>query len=171
MDTDLADGLIELLPRLRRFARSLCRSQEEADDLVQSACERALAAAASWQPGTRLDSWLFRILRNLWIDALRRRRTEGTRVDLDDEHGLAGDDGVRISENRLMLSRVEAAIAELPEEQREVLVLTCMEDFSYRETADCLGIPIGTVMSRLARARKALAGKLEAPSVRPMTME
>lgn len=152
-DSDIGDLLIALLPAMRRFARSLCRRADLADDLVQEACERALGASARFEPGSRFDAWMFRIIRNLWIDRIRRDRTAGHPEPLDDRHDLAGADGERTAESRLMLLTVTQAMDELATEQREVLHLVCIEDLSYRETAEVLGIPIGTVMSRLARAR------------------
>jgi RNA polymerase sigma-70 factor (ECF subfamily) len=160
MATDIRVELISLLPRLRRFGVALARSQDKADDLVQSACERALKAEEQWQPGTRLDSWMFRIMRNLWIDEIRKAKTQGVRDDLDDAFDLAGEDGVKTSEFRSEANAVEQAIQRLPEEFRSVLVLVCIEELSYREAAEVLGVPIGTVMSRLARARRNIASDL-----------
>jgi RNA polymerase sigma-70 factor (ECF subfamily) len=156
MPAAIGQELVALLPRLRRFALVLCRSQPLADDLVQGACERALANAGSWTPGTKFDAWMFRILRNYWIDHLRRMRTEGKTEDVSMQTQLIGDPGEGPILNRLVLSEVQRAIDSLPLEQREVLVLVCADDLSYREVAEVLGVPIGTVMSRLARARKRL---------------
>ena len=127
---------------------------------LQAACERALRAIDSWEPGSRLDSWMFRILRNLWIDQLRRGKHE-TVADLADAGiEIAGEDGRRVAEGRLELAETRAAIAALPEQQRDVLVLVCIEDLSYREAAEVLAVPVGTVMSRLARGRLALSSAL-----------
>ncbi|MGK9235548.1 RNA polymerase sigma factor [Inquilinus limosus] len=157
-ETDqFGDQLVALLPNLRRFAISLCRSRDGADDLVQAACERALANADRFEPGTSLHAWMFRILRNLWIDQIRKRNTAGPQEDIDQRRDIAGVSGERETEARLTLNSVGQAIMDLPDEQREVLLLVCVEDLSYREAADILDIPIGTVMSRLARARKNLA--------------
>jgi len=151
----IGSELVALLPRLRRFALTLTRQPSLADDLVQVACERALAHADQWSPGTRLDAWVFRILRNAWIDHVRHRRTDGLMDDVSDhEHELVDGDGEDRILNRLTLAEVQRAIAGLPDEQREVLVLVCVEDLAYREAAEVLGVPIGTVMSRLARARR-----------------
>jgi RNA polymerase sigma-70 factor (ECF subfamily) len=147
---------VALLPRLRRFALVLCRSQPLADDLVQGACERALANANSWTPGTRFDAWMFRILRNHWIDHLRRMKTEGIMEDVALQTQLIGDPGEEPILSRLVLAEVQQAIDSLPQEQKEVLALVCGEDLTYREAAEVLNIPVGTVMSRLARARKRL---------------
>jgi RNA polymerase sigma-70 factor, ECF subfamily len=151
------DQLVAFLPNLRRFAISLCGSRDVADDLVQAACERALASAERFEPGTRFDAWMFRILRNLWIDVVRKRKTAGVQEDISEREDIAGASGEREVEARMTLRSVGEAITELPDEQREVLLLVCIEELSYRETADVLDIPIGTVMSRLARARKNLA--------------
>lgn len=149
--------LVDFLPNLRRFAISLCHSRDLADDLVQTACERAILATDSFQPGTRFDAWMFRILRNLWIDHLRRAKNAGPQEDLDEAHDVSIPSGEAASHARMELLEVSAALQKLPDEQREVLVLVCVEELSYRETAEVLSVPIGTVMSRLARARKNLA--------------
>jgi RNA polymerase sigma-70 factor (ECF subfamily) len=162
MPIEIADALVRLLPRLRRYALVLTRSAELADDLVQGACERALAAENGPADDAPFDAWMLRILRNLWIDRARRRRAEGTAVDLDDHHdevAAAGTapDTAEVADARRTLERVRRAIDVLPDEQREVVLLVCAEGQSYREAAELLGVPIGTVMSRLARARARLA--------------
>lgn len=149
--------LIGFLPNLRRFAIALCRSREMADDLVQAACEKALAAEDSFQPGTRFDAWMFRILRNIWIDTLRRQKTAGISDDIADHEDIGTPSGEDAVIARMTLQNVSQAINQLPDEQREVLLLVCVEELSYKEAAELLEIPIGTVMSRLARARKNLA--------------
>jgi RNA polymerase sigma-70 factor (ECF subfamily) len=151
------DQLVAFLPNLRRFAISLCRSRDLADDLVQTACERALANAESFQEGTRFDAWMFRILRNLWIDEARRSKTAGPQEDIDAHPELAGGSTEHEQEARLTLKTVAGAIDGLSGEQREVLLLVCVEELAYKDAAEVLGVPIGTVMSRLARARKNLA--------------
>lgn len=152
---EIGKQLVAFLPNLRRFAISLCRSRDVADDLVQAACERALAG--SFEAGSRFDAWMFRILRNLWIDHIRKQSTAGRQEDIDQRPDLVGASGERDVEARLALNRVALAVTELPDDQREVMLLVCVEDLSYKAAADVLGIPIGTVMSRLARARKNLA--------------
>lgn len=149
------DDLVALLPRLRRFARGLAGSLDAADDLVQAACERALANRQQWQPGTRLDSWMFRIVQNLWIDRLRadgRWRYAGA----DALDSLPANDMASAVEARIELAAVRRAIDALPDDQRAVLMQVTVDGRSYREAAEILDIPIGTVMSRLARARLAL---------------
>lgn len=160
MPGDFGTELIALLPNLRRFAISLCKSREIADDLVQITCEKALASQDSFQPGTRLDAWLFRIMRNAWIDRVRKNKTEGVAVEIDERQGLVGADGGKVTENRLMLDATAKAIEDLPDDQREVLLLVTVEELSYKDTSKALDVPIGTVMSRLARARKALHAAL-----------
>lgn len=154
------DELIALLPNLRRFALSLCRSSDTADDLVQMTCQKAIVARTRFEAGTRMDAWLFRILHNTWIDMTRSAKTAGTRIDIDEAFDLRGEDGQDTTENRLMLDRTMREIAELPDDQREVVLLVCVEELSYKEVADIVGAPIGTVMSRLARARRKLADRL-----------
>lgn len=156
-DAPVAQRLVAFLPNLRRFAISLCHSRDMADDLVQSACERAIASADAFQPGTRFDAWMFRILRNLWIDHVQRVKTAGPRDDIDAAHDIGIPSGEAASHARMALLDVQAALHKLPEDQREVLVLVCIEDLSYRDAAEVLSIPVGTVMSRLARGRKNLA--------------
>ena len=160
MASSFGQQLITLLPKLRRFALSLTRSAVAADDLVQITCEKALANQGSYTQGTRLDSWLFKIMRNAWIDQVRKQKSQGVSVDVDTLFDAAGEDGRTLTENVLMLKAARSAIAELPDDQREVLVLVCVEELTYQEASDLLAIPIGTVMSRLARARKKLAGAL-----------
>jgi RNA polymerase sigma-70 factor (ECF subfamily) len=156
VDPTFTEGLVALLPRLRRFARALTRSVEEADDLVQDACERALAHAHQFAPGTRLDSWLFRIVQNRWLDRCRQRATGGQQVPVEAASELSGSDGRTTGETRLVMRRLHGALEALPAEQRLVLVAVCVEGLSYREAAEMLEVPIGTVMSRLARARARL---------------
>lgn len=153
-DLGFEDELISLLPRLRRFAHSLTGNLADADDVVQMGCIKALRGRDGWTPGTRLDSWLFRILQNTWRDELRRKkvRPEGTAVELEldipDETDRLGD--------RATLASVRRAMQRLPEEQREALSLVSVEGLPYAEAADILGVPVGTLMSRVARARQRL---------------
>jgi RNA polymerase sigma-70 factor (ECF subfamily) len=150
--------LVALLPRLRRYAVALCRSSALADDLVQGACERALTNADTWQIGSRFDAWVFRILRNLWIDTSRKAGRRIAGMEFEDASEVPDMKGEQQINDRLLLKDVLNAVAALPAEQREVLLLVCVEDLAYREAAEVLGVPTGTVMSRLARARKRLAG-------------
>lgn len=160
MSDSFADDIIAFLPNLRRFALSLCRSPDTADDLVQITVERAFAARDQFHPDTRLEAWLFRILRNAWIDMIRRTKTRGTQIDIDDAPDASTVDGTQVTETALMLQSAKAAIETLPEDQRNVIMMICVEEMSYKEAAGILDTPIGTVMSRLARARLAIAEKL-----------
>lgn len=156
-DGELRRALLPILPRLRRFCLSLAGSVDRGDDLAQAAIARALAAERRFEPGTRLDSWMFRIARNLHIDNQRRLKTRGAEMDVDMVAELAGDDGRAIVEGRSDLDRVRAAFETLPEEQRVMMNLIIVDGRSYKDAAEMLDIPIGTVMSRLSRARRALA--------------
>lgn len=146
--------MLALLPRLRRFARALARDAADADDLCQMTIEKALLARGSWQPGTRLDSWMYRIMRNAWIDTARARgRASETFVDAEAGAEVGGDGG---AEARVALGEVEAAMRRLPDEQREAVALVLVEGLAYKEAADVLDIPMGTLTSRLVRGRQAL---------------
>jgi RNA polymerase sigma factor (sigma-70 family) len=154
--------LLTLLPRLRRFARSLARDAADADDLCQAALERALKAQDQWQQGTRLDAWMYRIIRNSWIDEVRAR-TRRSQTFVAEEAGAAvGVDAHEDIERRAEMRDVDRAMAELPAEQREVIALVLVEGLAYREAAEILEIPMGTLTSRLTRGRQALARRLEA---------
>lgn len=153
---DFDSGLTQCLPRLRRFAHALSHNRADADDLTQSTLERALSARGQWQPGTRLDSWLYRIMRNLWIDTARSRARKGKLEAPPEAAENVGIDPRAGMEASIDLSRVMSAMSRLPDEQREVVALILVEGFGYREAAELLGLPIGTVSSRLVRGRSAL---------------
>lgn len=160
-----SNRLVATLPRLRRFARGLTGSASEADDLVQAACERALARQHQFQEGTRFDSWMFRIVQTIWIDQLRARDVRKEDADIAEER-LGTDEPMRRVEARLALGEVRRAVDRLPAEQRATLMLVTIEGLSYKEAADVAGVPIGTIMSRLARARIALQQQLAGGDVR-----
>ena len=160
MSASFNHQLVAVLPRLRRFARGLTGSAVEADDLVQAACERALARTHQFQAGTRFDSWMFRIVQTVWIDQLRSRDTRKTESE-DAALNVGSDESVRRVEARMALREVQAAVDTLPAEQRVALLLVTVEGLSYKEAADVAEVPVGTIMSRLARARLALLAKLE----------
>lgn len=152
--------LLTLLPQLRRFARSLTHNIDDADDLCQMAVERALTRRDQWQAGTRLDSWMYRITRNIWIDTVRAAGRRG-HVANDDAalENVAGEDHQRM-EARMELSDVDRAMERLPLEQREAVSLVLVAGFAYKEAAELLDIPIGTLTSRLVRGREALQREL-----------
>ncbi|MDP5305932.1 RNA polymerase sigma factor [Paracoccus spongiarum] len=160
MDAAFGEDLIRLLPNLRRYALSLTRRPDLAEDLVQITVERAIAASGSFQPGAQLAPWLLRIARNAFIDMTRRQKSEGSRVDIHEFPDAVATDGEAAIEARLMLQATRRAMQDLPEDQREILHLVCIQDLSYAEAAEVLDIPRGTVMSRLSRARLALAQAL-----------
>jgi RNA polymerase sigma-70 factor, ECF subfamily len=147
------EGLIELLPRLRRFARTLTGHLHDADDLVQVAVERALMRASQWQRGTRLDSWMFGIVRNAWIDEVRSRQRRRQIFAPPDAGEQVAAPGAGTDVDSLA---IEAALAALPEEQRSAVSLVLIEGLSYKEAAEAMEIPMGTLTSRLARGREAL---------------
>ena len=142
-----------LLPRLRRFGRTLARHREDADDLVQIAVERALTRTEQWAPGTRLDSWMFRIMQNAWIDEVRARERRSQTFVPEAEGDAVG---VTSNDAQLDALAVRRAVAQLSDDQRAVVGLVLVEGFAYQEAADVLQIPVGTLTSRLARAREAL---------------
>jgi RNA polymerase sigma-70 factor, ECF subfamily len=153
----LRTELIALLPRLRRFARALARNTHDADDLVQIALERALVHAAQRRTDSQLSSWVFGILRNAWIDEQRSRGRQA-RLFAPAEAGEEVADTAGAASPELLA--VQEALAQLPEEQRVAVALVLIEGLSYKEAAHIMQIPIGTLTSRLARARAALQGQL-----------
>jgi RNA polymerase sigma-70 factor (ECF subfamily) len=153
----IPEQIIALLPRLRRFARNLTRNPHDADDVVQISVERALARLDQWRSDARLDSWMFKIVRNAWIDELRARGRRD-KIFLNEEAGEnIGTDSMERETERLS---VQAAMARLPEDQRIAVSLVLVEGLPYKEAAEVLDIPIGTLTSRLARGRLALQSLL-----------
>ena len=155
---DVREQLGALLPRLRRFARVITRNVQDADDLVQVAVEKALTHAAQWRPESRLDSWIFGIMKNAWIDEIRARNRRN-RVHAPEEAGL--NVGIRPDEDLEIALSVHTAMARLPDEQRLAVALVLVEGLSYKEAAEMLDVPIGTLTSRLARGREALQSMLD----------
>jgi RNA polymerase sigma-70 factor (ECF subfamily) len=156
-------ALIAALPKLRRYANALCGQASLADDLVQDCIERALLRAAQLDALDRIGAWMRTILYNLYIDEMRRRRTRGTGVDLEDiANDLAFSTPAQDGTGMADLAR---ATASLTPEHRQILILAGVEALSYRDISVELGIPLGTVMSRLARARAALRLRLEGNAV------
>jgi RNA polymerase sigma-70 factor (ECF subfamily) len=160
MSEQFRRDLVGLVPKLRRFAYSLSGNRQDADDLVQAACEKALRNVAQFAPGTRMDSWMYRIIQTLWIDDRRKAQRRGATVDPADIDLSDEGKSANLPEDRLMLQQARAAMAGLPEGQRDVLALVAIEGLTYREAAETLDLPVGTVMSRLSRAREALLPKL-----------
>lgn len=149
----LATEIAALLPRMRRFARSLTFHREDADDLVQLSMERALGRSEQWTPGTRLDSWIFRIMKNAWIDEVRSRTRRDALFVPEEAGEHVGDDFAEAHQQRLAIQK---AVSLLSEEHRLVVGLVLVDGLAYKDAAEVLDIPVGTLTSRLARAREAL---------------
>jgi len=148
---------VQHIPRLRRYARALTGDRGRADDLVQDTLERALVKFHLWQPGSDLRAWLFTIMHNVFVNQVRSS-LNGMTTALDDATVLPA---VRATQSdRLEVRDLQVALLRVPEEQREVLLLVGLEQMTYEEAAGALGIPIGTVMSRLSRARERLRALL-----------
>jgi RNA polymerase sigma factor (sigma-70 family) len=157
MSNSLENDIAALLPRLRRFARSITFHREDADDVVQIAVERALTRSAQWEPGSRLDSWMFRIVKNAWIDEVRARARRDQLFAPEEEGEHVGDDRAEAQQQRMA---IEQALRRLSEEHRMVVGLVLVDGMPYKEAAEVLDIPMGTLTSRLARAREALQALL-----------
>ncbi len=158
---DVLQHIEQEIPRLRRYARYLRREPDHADDLVQECLSRAIAKIDTWQPGTNLRAWLFVILRNCHINEIRREQRV---VSLEDE-SPASEPALSVpgsQETRVALAEVHRAYLSLSEEHREVLLLVAIEGLQYEEAAEILEVPLGTVRSRLSRARQALRQALDA---------
>ena len=152
--SDFARLLETEIPRLRRYARALTRDQSRADDLVQSCLCRAVAKQHLWEAGTDLRAWLFTILHNQHVNDVRRAVREGVTVPVEDmAPALTATSDAGAS---LQLRDLERALARVPDEQRQVILLVGLEGMRYEEVATILGIPIGTVRSRLSRGRDLL---------------
>ena len=161
---EIRTRMVELLPRLRRFAYALTGDLDQGDDLVQEACARALSRVDQFQAGTRFDSWMFRIAQNIWLDRKRAQRVRGPAVDLDAASSVVSTDGRNVVESRLTLEAVTGAISKLPNDLQVLIALVCIDGRTYQEAADITGSPIGTVMSRLARARRTLHELMAQPA-------
>ncbi len=164
-ETNILDAfqreLIDLLPGLRRFARSLARDHADADDLTQLAVQRALERRSGFTPGTRLDSWMFAIMRNAWIDEARSRARRSRIMGPEPEARSVADTLSPDMDRRLAATALERAMARLPEDQRTAVHLVLVEGLSYREAAQVIGAPEGTLTSRLVRGRMALMAELD----------
>jgi RNA polymerase sigma-70 factor (ECF subfamily) len=155
---DFQRDLVALLPRLRRFARSLTRDMADADDLVQVALERGLARRAQWRADTNLASWMFTLMKNAWIDQARSRRRRGAVLGSADDVETVVDPHASDPVARFAVAK---AMQALPDEQRLAVALVLVEGLSYAEASQVLGVPAGTLTSRLVRGRMALMASLE----------
>jgi len=160
MRTEIRLLLVEMLPRLRRYALVLARSPDAADELVQSTIERALARIEQWERGTQLDQWMFQIMKTVWLND-RRRATIRHHENIDDHRDHHLVDGVRDIEARLILAQVGRAFDRLSIKQRQAYALVTIEGHTYAEAAELLGVPVGTVISRVARGRAMLISETE----------
>lgn len=153
--------LVQMLPRLRRFALTLTRNRDDGDDLVQTTVERAILRLPQWQPGTRLDSWIYTMMRNLWVSELRHRRV---RVGAGQVDAADSDDLINpiAAPDHLYGNQMLAMVMSLSDGLSSTLLLVAVEGHSYHEAAEILDIPIGTVMSRMSRARQMMKEKLAA---------
>jgi RNA polymerase sigma factor (sigma-70 family) len=150
--------VLALLPRLRRFAAGLARDPADGDDLCQATVMRALDRRSQWQAGTRLDSWMMTMMRNIWIDEQRARTRRGeTFVTEEAGLGIGAGGG---QEEAVELGVIDRALRTLPDEQREAVLLVMVEGYSYKEAAEIVGCPVGTLNSRLVRGRDALLARL-----------
>jgi RNA polymerase sigma-70 factor (ECF subfamily) len=127
--------------------------------VVQATCERVLSRLGQLRDHARLDAWVYGIMRNMWIDEVRSRRVR-RHDELTAASNVVGQDGEAVAEDRITLAMVRRTLAQLSEEQRSVLMLVCVDGLTYKEAAEVLGIPLGTVMSRLSRARQELHARL-----------
>jgi len=151
------ESLLTWVPRLRRYARALAGNRDDADDLVQDTLERAWSRAALWRGVTDMRGWLFSIMHNLHVDGVRRPRLATQSIDEDTpELAMAPTQG-----ERLAVLDLQAALDQLPIEQKEIVLLVALEDMAYADVAKTLGIPIGTVMSRLSRGRERLRALMD----------
>jgi RNA polymerase sigma-70 factor (ECF subfamily) len=148
--------MVGLLPRLRRFALTLAKEPDRADDLVQASCERALTRLGQLREGTRLDSWLYRIIYTRWIDNLRRKKTRTDKLILLSHESPPANPGADTGNPLDTALDLQNALKKLPDEQRAAIILVSVEGYSYEEAASVLEVPAGTVASRVARARKML---------------
>ena len=150
-----------LLPRLRRFARTLAQNAADADDLLQATCERAIARSSQWIEGTRLDSWLYTMMRNLWVSEIRSRkvRTGQGQVDAGESPELMTTVG---GADHAYGNQLMDMVKSLPEGYATTLLLVAVEGWSYQEAAEFLEVPIGTIMSRMSKARQLMKARLEA---------
>jgi len=163
----VSEGLLQELQPLWRYSMQLTRQQSDAEDLVQRTCLRALEQAEKYQPASRLRSWLFKICLNIWRNELRSRQVRDQKAFTVGPGAATVMDTDNVSdptngnpESHMILHEVHSAVESLPEAQRMVVLLVCVEGFSYRDAADVLDVPIGTVMSRLARARLSIGSSM-----------
>jgi RNA polymerase sigma-70 factor, ECF subfamily len=160
------EQIIALLPRLSAFALCLTGNSEQHGDLVQETYARALACKDQWQPGAHLDAWMLRIALNLWFDRKRAKRFGGEPMDIDYP---VGSDARAVMGSRLVLADLLTALDQLAPEYRAMIALVCVDGLTYTKAAEILSLPVGTVMSRLARGRLALYDSVDAAATSKAT--
>ena len=148
--------IVSFLPRLRRFARSLARDPDQADDLVQAARQRALERLDQVREGTRIDSWLYRIIYTRWIDKVRRGKTRSAHLVVMNGEDVPAAANAKSGKDMATVLDIKSALAKLPAEHHAAITLVSVEGYSYEEAASVLDVPVGTVASRVARARSML---------------
>lgn len=153
--------MIACIPRLRRYARALVGNRAKADDLVQDTMERAWSRLSTWRPGGDMRAWLFGIMHNLYVDQVRKPSLATVEMDEDTPMPYL----MTAQSSRMEIHDLEKALQVLPAEQREILLLVALEEMTYEEISTTLGIPVGTVMSRLSRARERLRAQMEGKTV------
>jgi len=153
--------LIACIPRLRRYARALVGDRTKADDLVQDTMERGWSRLSTWRPSGDMRAWLFGIMHNLYVDQVRKPSL--ATVELDEDTPMPYQ--MTAQTGRMEMRDLEKALQVLPAEQREILLLVALEEMTYEEISATLGIPLGTVMSRLSRARERLRAQMEGKTV------
>lgn len=151
--------MVQHIPALRRYARGLLRESDAADDLVHDAVVQAIEKNHLWKRGTNLKAWLFTVLHNLFINQYRRKAVRPPQLPLEDHDYHLSNDGNQT--DHMALRQLEDALHGLPYEQREVIVLVSIQGLTYEEAAEIVGIPLGTVRSRLSRGREALRHALD----------
>lgn len=165
--TEFSALVEEQIPRLRRYARALLRSDiSAADDLVQETLARAVAKQHLWEPGTNLRAWLFTLMHNQFVNDVRRSARVGIAVDIDDFHNVMAS--TSDASASVLLRDLERGLAGIAVEQRQAILLVGLEGMSYEEAATVLGVPIGTVRSRLSRGRDALRKLMDMEPAREM---
>jgi RNA polymerase sigma-70 factor (ECF subfamily) len=162
---DFEQRLVELLPRLRRLARALTSQAADADDLVQAALERAWKGRAQWRPGTSMEAWVFTVMKHAWIDETRARSRREKRAAPPEAAEAVADPLAPGLELRLEADAVRRAVAALAEDQRLAVALVLVDGLSYAEAAQVMEVPMGTLTSRLGRARAALIAQLSEGAV------
>lgn len=160
-DTPFNTALLEVMPRLKRYSKVLAKTSESSDDLLQATLERALKKQDQWEQGSHLDRWLFTIMSSIWKNEIRSRVVRQGHGISDDVDAITDSSSENKRDRTFLYEQVFNEVMVLPDNQREAILLVYIEGIKYQEAANTLDIPLGTLMSRLARARLALAGRFD----------